>query len=144
MSGVCVGSEASVFVSIPSSTCLRAPPPTAHGFPLCAGWRQLPHVAHGAPSICPSSRPPHALFHLSLHRSHPPPPAPSHFVWHALIQSFWSPLPRLGQAAPPHPPALTLTGFPRGLSVCPFGLHLPWCDCQVTISLCHWKRGFLC
>lgn len=104
MSGVCVGSEASMFVSIPSSTCLRAPPPTAHGFPLCAGWRQLPHVAHGAPSICPSSRPPHALFHLSLHRSHPPPPAPITLRVACSDSVFLESPPQAGSGCTPPPP----------------------------------------
>lgn len=104
MSGACVGLYASVFVSVTSNTCLKAP----SGFPPYAGcrlnsltWPMKPCVSIPPPGLCT-----HCILYL-LHS-----PRSSPITLHGLYSYpvFLEPHPRLGQTAP------TLTGFPRSLS----------------------------
>lgn len=104
VSGACVGLYASMFVSVTSSTCLKA----LSGFPLHAGWRLNSLTWPMRP--CVPIPPPGLCTHCTLYLLHSPRSSP--ITLHGLYSYpvFLEPHPRLGQTAP------TLTGFPRSLS----------------------------
>lgn len=63
VSGACVGLYASVFVSVTSNTCLKAP----RGFPPYAGWRLNSLTWPMRPCVSiPPARPLHALYPLPV------------------------------------------------------------------------------